>query len=288
MLKLHDHAKLQNSILKCDLCKIPFNDYCKPKFLPCFKTICTTCEMNIHKEAINKQFKCSVCEKYHFIPDDGFALNEKIYELITAEPMEISRGESYERLLDNLNKVESIINIISYDCENGEDKIKEHCDEQIRKIQLSTEKTIEKINKFNEDLIAFVKEYEKMCIQSYSKNNKSLKEEINKIVQEANTFINEIQAYLKQYQIDDEEIKEFNKKSEDLHFTLNEKLRKIKCLTFDNRIIKFLSNKKEINKFELGNFDYEHLREPSVFILLIIEKNLYLKIFISESIQWIK
>ena len=131
MLKLHDHAKLQNSILKCDLCKLSFDDYCKPKFLPCLKTICTTCELTIHKEAIKKQFKCGVCEKYHFIPDDGFALNEKIYELISAEPMEISRGESYERLLDNLNKVESIIKIIWHDCENGEDIIKEHCNEQI-------------------------------------------------------------------------------------------------------------------------------------------------------------
>ena len=60
--------------------------------------------MAFHKEAINKQFKCGVCEKYHFIPDDWFALNEKIYELISAEPMEISRGESYEQLLDNLKK----------------------------------------------------------------------------------------------------------------------------------------------------------------------------------------
>ena len=183
--------------------------------------------------------------------------------------MEISRGENYERLLDNLNKVESIINIISYDCENGEDKIKEHCNEQIRKIQLSTEKTIEKINKFNEDLIAFVKEYEKMCIQSYSKNNKSLKEEINKIVQEANTFINEIQAYLKQYQIDDEEIKASNKKSEDLLIDLNENLRKLKFLTFDHKIIKFLPNNKKLNKWELGYFDVKYLREPSVFIFFV-------------------
>ena len=62
-------------------------------------------------------------------------------------------------------------------------------------------------------------------------------------------------------------IKEFNKTSEDLHLALNEKLRKIKCLTFDNKIIKFLSNNKEINKFELGNFVYKNLREPSVFII---------------------
>ena len=103
MLKLHDHAKLQNSILKCDLCKLSFDDYCKPKFLPCLKTICTTCELTIHKEAIKKQFKCGVCEKYHFIPEVGFFVNETKYALISAECVEISRGENYEQLKQNLN-----------------------------------------------------------------------------------------------------------------------------------------------------------------------------------------
>ena len=89
-------SDLNNKILKCDKCKEPFDAYCQPKFLPCFKTICTTCKLTIHKEAINKWFKCGVCTNDHYIPDDGFILNEKIYDLITAEPMEISRGENYD------------------------------------------------------------------------------------------------------------------------------------------------------------------------------------------------
>jgi hypothetical protein len=44
-----------------------------------------------------------------------------------------------------------------------------------------------------------------------------VKEDANKIIQEANTFLYEKQSYLQQYQIDDEEIKVFNKKSEELH-----------------------------------------------------------------------
>jgi hypothetical protein len=260
---------LKNNILKCDKCKKPLDEYCQPKFLPCFKTICTICEMNIHKEAINKRFKCGVCLKDHFIPDDGFALNDKIYDLIAAEPMEISRGNEYERLQENLDKVIPITKLLCSDYENGHDIIKEYCNEQIRLIQLSTENKIEKINKLSDELIAFVREYEKKCIESYSTKNKSIKEEINKIIQDANIFVNEKQAYLQQLKTDDDEIKVFNKTSEDLQAALNEKSKKLKNSIFNNRLINFLSNTKEINKYELGNFDYEKLNEPSVFYLLI-------------------
>jgi len=78
---------LQNNILKCDKCKKRFDEYFQPKFLPCFKTICTTCELSIQKEAINKRFKCSVCAKDHFIPDDGFVLNEMAIKIINTEPI---------------------------------------------------------------------------------------------------------------------------------------------------------------------------------------------------------
>ena len=277
MLKLLDYAKLQNSILKCDQCKTPFDEYCQPKFLPCFKTICTKCERNIHKDEINKQFKCGVCEKYHFIPEVGFVVDETKYALITAECIEISRGENYEQLKQNLNKIESIVKLLWRDYENGIDLIKEHCNEQIRLIQLSTENKlhitnenkIEQIYKSSDNLIEFVEYYERQCIESYLNKYQSLKEDINKIVQEANTFINEKQAYLRQYKIDEEEIKAFNNASEKLQSVLNEKSKKLKSSIFNDKLIKFLSNTKEINQFELGYFDVKYLREPSVFKFFI-------------------
>ena len=52
-------------------------------------------------------------------------------------------------------------------------------------------------------MIEFDREYEK--IESYSKKNNSIEEEMYKIIQEANIFVNEKQAYLQQYKIDDEQ-----------------------------------------------------------------------------------
>jgi len=168
----------------------------------------------------------------------------------------------------NINRVLSIGKIIWYDCENGTDTIREYCKEQIRLIQLSTENKIEQMNKLSDELIAFVREYERKCVESYLKKKNSLKEELNKIISEANIFINEKQAYLHKLKINDEEIKVFNKESEELHAALNEKSKKLKSSIFDNKLIKFIPNNKEINRSELGNFDYE-TSVLSIFIFLI-------------------
>jgi hypothetical protein len=92
---------------------------------------------------------------------------------MTAEPMEISRGENYEKLKENMNKVKMISQLLWSDCENGVDIIREYFNEQIRFIQISAENKIEQINKLSDELIEFLRKYEKECIQSYLNNNKS-------------------------------------------------------------------------------------------------------------------
>lgn len=269
MFKCYDTSKLQNEILKCDECKVSFNSYDQPRILPCGETICSTCLLKIEKRAMNKRFKCSLCLADHYIPDNGFAINKKMYALITSEPMEISRGYEYDRLQENLNKVLSISKLLFSDCENGHDIISEYCNEQIRLIQLSTENKIEQINKLSDELIAFIREYERKCVESYLNNKKLIKVEIDKILNEANIFINEKQAYLQQYKIDDKEIKKFNKRSEELQTILSKKSKKLKYSIFDNNLIRFISNAQKIDKFEIGNFDYGHLNEPLVILFFI-------------------
>lgn len=158
---------------------------------------------------------------------------------------------------------------------------------------MSTENKIEQINKLSDELIAFVKEYEKTCIESYQDKNKSIKEDINKIISDANTFLDEKQAYLNQNKIDDEEIKVFNNVSQELQSALNEKSNKLKSLIFNNKLIKFISNTKEINKFELGNYDYECLEYKSVFIFfylllkLTLFNNFYFRKYLVHLVTWI-
>ncbi len=251
-------------ILKCDKCKKKFDEYCRPKFLPCFNTICTTCEFTVYKEAINKRFKCGVCTKDHDIPDDGLVLNKQIYELIITKPIEISRGESYDQLYLNLNKLESLFKMLKNGCENGIDKIKEHCDEQIRLIQLSTENRIEQINKLNDELIEIVREYERKCIESFLDRNEQIQQSLDQLIGDAATFVKEKQEYLNQFKIDDEELKSFNKQSEVLQDSLNKKSIKLNIMIFNYEKLEFFSNIKEIKQTFLGSIGYKSLNLPVI------------------------
>jgi len=250
---------LKNNVLKCDKCRAQFDEYCQPKFLPCFNTICTTCEFTIKREAINKRFKCGVCGQDHLIPDDGFVLNKKIYDIITAESMEISRGENYDKLQSNLNKLETLFKLLKDGCENGIDRIKEYCDEQIRQIQLSTENRIEQINKLNDELIEIIRDYERKCVQYFLNKNEKIKQSLDKLIGETANFLKEKQKYLQKFKIDEEEIKTFNKQSEVLQESLNKESFKLNSLIFNNELINFLSNTNEIKQSFLGDINYETL-----------------------------
>jgi hypothetical protein len=181
-------SDLKNNILKCDQCNLSFDEYCQSKFLPCFKTICTKCEMTIHREAINKRFKCEVCSKDHLIPDDGFLSNEMAFKIITTEPMDISRGENYDKLELNVDKIESLARKLKSDFENSIDKIKEHCLEQMRLVQLSTENAIEKLHNLNKELIDMIAEYEKKYIEFFLVKKDSISKNLDTLIEEVNMF----------------------------------------------------------------------------------------------------
>ncbi len=263
MLEYYDNSKVQNIILKCDLCKLTFDQYCLPKYLACQKTICSVCEVKIKNEAINKKYKCGVCSKYHYIPDDGFPLNSIVNKHIRAEPIKTSFGKEYERLQSNLDKIDSLARSLSFESDNGIEIIKEHCMEQIRLVNLCTENKIEQINNLNKELIQIIRNYEIKCIQSFLNKNDSIIEAMNKLIYEANIFTNEKQEYLNQYKINDEEIKIFNKLADDLKLTLWEEKKKIKILLFNNKLIKFETNN---DKLFLGNIQLERIyKYPLVY-----------------------
>jgi hypothetical protein len=174
----------------------------------------------IDREAVNQKFICGICLKEHHIPEDGFTLNEKIYDLLTSEHMEISRGKEHERLEINICNLYSLARSLKSDCENGTDEIKVHCEKQLKRIQLSTEKKLDQIHNSNEKLVDQVKQYEKKCLQINSNKSESIKEKINKIIDQTKVFLIEKQAYLTQYKTNDEEIKKFNKTSEEFQAIL--------------------------------------------------------------------
>ncbi len=90
--------------------------------MPCHETICSTCAKKTENDAINNKFKCSICLHDHIIPEKGFALNKKVYDLIAAEPMKITRGKEYDQLEENIYRLEQLAKTLFSDCENGNER----------------------------------------------------------------------------------------------------------------------------------------------------------------------
>lgn len=120
------------SLIKCNQCEKVLTDYDQPKSLPCGETICSDCELKIQKEAIDKRFKCVLCNEEHYLPEKGLALNKIVLSLISAQPKRVSRGRQYERLRMNIQSIEKLMNDLKSSGENGVDIIKERCSEQKR------------------------------------------------------------------------------------------------------------------------------------------------------------
>jgi hypothetical protein len=250
------------NLLKCSQCEVKFDDYEQPKSLPCGKMICSLCVDKIEKEAVKSKFKC-VCFKVHQIPEDGFAINELALHLLTSKPKEIWRGKSYENLKINLQKIEALIQDLNFDLFNGSDKIKEYCNEQRRLVQLSTENKMQELNKINEGLMSKIDEFEMKCKQCYSAIDDSFKEKINRLIKEAKYFLNEKQEYLKQIQINDEELKTFIELGEYCQLDLNREHKALKRKMFGKKL-KFNMNLSVIDSETIGLIEYEKLEEPSV------------------------
>jgi len=218
----------------------------------------------IEKEAVNRKFKCVICLNEHQIPEDGFALNEKIHDLLTSEQMEISRGKEHDQLEINICNLYSLTKSLKSGCENSTDEIKVHCEKQLKRIQIITEKKLDQIHNSNEKLVHQVKQYEKKCLKIYSNKSDSIIEKINQIIDKTKIFLIEKQAYLNQRKTNEEEIKTFNKTSEELKAILEGEKIKLKSLLFNDEIIEFNINDDEIDECLLGNIDYEPIIEPSV------------------------
>jgi hypothetical protein len=221
----------------------------------------------MQKNALKNKFKCDSCQDEHLIPETGFILNKTLSEFTKIQPKDVFRSKECEKFKQNLNKIECLASQLAFDFENGVDKIKDHCTEQRRLVQLSTEKRIEEINKINQFLIEQIDLYETEWIQNYSNKKRELQVNINETCDEAKRFLNEKKNYLKDYQIKDEEIKEFDEACEILKTELNQELKLINREIFNDKLIKFDSCIASLNEKIIGNLQYEKF-EP------IVSKNL--------------
>lgn len=167
------------------------------------------------------------------------------------QPNEVYRGKESEQLKSNLNKLESLLNELSFDMEHGEDKIKDHCIELRIQVQLAAEQKIQEINEFNDAFIKQIDLYEKECTEKLTLD-KELKSSLDAAINEVKCFLAEKRSYLGRFQISEEEIAHSNEKSNEYKSNLDFQKMNIKSLTFNNRLLEFEMNKNRLDEMSVG------------------------------------
>lgn len=275
----YEESQIKN-ILKCNKCKQIYDKYDHPRILPCGSTICTNCTFKIENQTRDNKFACNICLEEHPIPEKGFAINKSLLELIETEPNEIYRGRDYEILKSNLKNIKSLVDDISFNYMNGIDRIKEHCSEQRRLIQLATEHKIQEVYNLSDFFLQQIDEYELEHCENFT-NEINLTNSTKEIINEANKFINEKRDNLKKFKINDEEIQASNVKAKNLRRKLEDESNRLKHLITINSLIKFITNKDKIDKHIMGsvNFYYHTVSfEPLKLVICLLFSILNLQV----------
>ena len=153
-------SKQVNNLLNCIKCEGLIDE---PRLLPCGNSICSYCSSSIQL-ANNKEFQCLICNELHEMTQKGLPINKVLVNLLSFEPINVSRGKAFDSLQQIMIDILKKQNVFKHRLSNPTDYIKEHFIELRNEVQLATEQFHEQIDAINKELIDEIDEYENKLI----------------------------------------------------------------------------------------------------------------------------
>jgi len=197
----------------------------------------------------------------------GFALNELAAKLVAEQPKEAYRGKEYENLTMNLKFFECLLKKLLFETENAEFIIDEYFNDQKARVQMASEQRIQEIHRCQDILMAQLKEQKQKCLNTYS-NMESFKQKTKEFISEMNAFIRQQRDYMKQLQINDNELMTANDVLLKLQKEVDMKRLSVKKLIFNNELCNFLSDEPPVIDELLGSFTRESLDSSKKTLLI--------------------
>jgi hypothetical protein len=189
-----------SELLSCPICK---NKYQDPRIMGCGTSFCMSCIELLTKNSTNG-FQCPVCKDFHQQLQNGYLKNTTLAKLCEKKANKVSRSplaNSFEVQLDELE-----LNMVKLAKENdqGADKIKEYCDGLRNEVQLHLEESTESLKNQSLELIQKIDEYENEAALKFEKN---VNIDMDDFLSETRRFHEKWADYLKQFKINEEELK---------------------------------------------------------------------------------
>jgi predicted RNA-binding protein Jag len=220
-----------NELLLCFNCKTPYKD---PRILPCGETLCTACVTLLN----DNNLKCPFCSDAHLTNPSDLQPNKTILKFLNKKPNEIYRGKVAEKLKIRLNEILTKTNELTNHINIGNDKIKDHCDNIRKEIQMVTEQAHQDLNENFKMFMGEIDDYEKET-QTNVEDEDIYKTAIEKTLKEINSFRLKWMDYLENFIIDEDELNEAYIKSDECLSQLEKDILKLKERLFKGNLLKF-------------------------------------------------
>jgi exonuclease VII small subunit len=130
--------------------------------------------------------------------------NTTLAQLCEKRANKVSRSPLANSFEAQLHKLKSIIDKLTTKNEPGEDKIKEYCDGLRNEVQLHLEESTESLKKQSLELIQKIDEYENEAKLKFDTNHNL---RLDTFLSETRRFHEKWADYLKQFEINEEELK---------------------------------------------------------------------------------
>ena len=146
------------SKLICYNCK---RRYDVPKLLPCYQTICISCEKLLIK---HNKLKCPHCGSIHTLSEDQneFPINDFIKNLLEIKPVRLGHDEFREKLAILLNKISRRVTNLKED-DDGNSKLRTYCEVLKNQIDIETESQIIRLHDERDSLMKDIENYQEDC-----------------------------------------------------------------------------------------------------------------------------
>jgi hypothetical protein len=181
-------------------------------------------------------FQCPVCDKFHEQPQNGYLKNQTLAKLCEKKANKVYRSPLADAFEAQLDEIKLNIDTLAKENDMGADKIKDYCDGLRNEVQLHLEESTESLKKQSLQLIQKIDEYENEAALKFEKN---VNIEMDDFLSETRRFHEKCADYLKQFKINDEELKLASLEAKKLQKKLKKESELLLSKEFHYKLLKF-------------------------------------------------
>ena len=221
-----------SELLRCPYCK---NKYHDPRLIECGSSFCMPCIELLTKSDTNG-FQCPVCDEFHEQPKKSYLKNTNLAKLCEKRANKVSRSPLADTFEGQLDELKSNMNKLAKENDKGADKIEEHCDELKNEVQLHLEESIESLKNQSLELIQKIDEYKNEAALKFDTNHNL---RLETFLIETRQFHEKWSDYLKQFEIDDEELRLASNEAKNLQNKIKKESAQLLSNILNSSVLKF-------------------------------------------------